>query len=823
MRVFQSRSGFIAVAAGLGVLAIGLVGIARSDDPGTSNGPGPDLLPARFQHAVGNATSGQNVFRYETFGNQGFWTDAMQLPQGIAAAKVTPLQALQLGLSVNIDALNDATKAALATAIQQVVAGTDPSKTAIGDPNVTLSLINQNAVLGVVVFDPQGNRKPLGNTGTLNLAAGDKVGLTCAVCHSITDNSVLPPTAAFKTTGSVGKELDGPTNHAIDVGAILATAQRTLAYYPMLQLQFKALKNATIGRGNFPGLLTTPTTLPTEAQADAYLTGSGPDGQRYYPVGQFDAFPDGIGAPTHIQAFFRTDLSAPWGMDGGVDKLDDFNNTVYTVSLDPTSILTPGGRELLHVLAGPVGDEIANDYEQVLKGIGVIPAGKNTLDVVPFVQAQDYLPAVAAGSLVGRRVNNQALLDLNAYLNGLQPPPLGNFDATMAARGRDVFRTTRAAGGAGCTGCHQLDPNKFVPTNILPISAMYPGYSPTVVFNRPAPLSPIQKSFGGPSPFYDNRLVVVDASPNGGVRGYALPLKLDLARRTSLLHDDEISGATFDDAADTMMNSAKRDAKAAHPFFVADPNDRKAVIEFMKSLGTSPPTFTAAGVANLASLMGGSVAPGELTAISRTAVGIGMANASMQNTTVTFDGAAAPLISVTTSQISAIVPFEVSGKTSTQVQVTANGQKSPAVTLTVAPAAPGIFTLAGTGSGQAAVLNQDGSVNAPNNPAAKGSVISMYATGAGQTSPAGVTGQVVSPGAQTFFEAGPLPTVAANVLATIDGQNAQVFYAGNAAGLLSSVVQVNVQVPAGAGSGNVALALNLGGTVSQAGVTVWVK
>jgi uncharacterized protein (TIGR03437 family) len=221
--------------------------------------------------------------------------------------------------------------------------------------------------------------------------------------------------------------------------------------------------------------------------------------------------------------------------------------------------------------------------------------------------------------------------------------------------------------------------------------------------------------------------------------------------------------------------------------------------------------------------MGGSVAPGELIAISGTALGIGMANASMQNTTVTFDGAAAPLISVTTSQISAIVPFEVSGKTSTQVQVTANGQKSPAVTLTVAPAAPGIFTLAGTGSGQAAVLNQDGSVNAPNNPAAKGSVISMYATGAGQTSPTGVTGQVVSPGAQPFFEAGPLPTVAANVLATIDGQNAQVFYAGNAAGLLSSVVQVNVQVPAGAGSGNVALALNLGGTVSQAGVTVWVK
>src|SRR6185369_3715331 len=114
-----------------------------------------------------------------------------------------------------------------------------------------------------------------------------------------------------------------------------------------------------------------------------------------------------------------------------------------------------------------------------------VPTGKNTLDVVPYVKAQDYLPAVNDASLVGRRVDNQKLLDLNAYLNGLQPPPLGKFDATLAARGRDVFRTTRAAGGAGCTACHQLDPNKFVPTNIIPLASLYPAYNPTVVFARP--------------------------------------------------------------------------------------------------------------------------------------------------------------------------------------------------------------------------------------------------------------------------------------------------------------------------------------------------
>jgi hypothetical protein len=203
------------------------------------------------------------------------------------------------------------------------------------------------------VFDPNGNFKAPGNTGTLNLAAGDTVGLTCAACHSISDNSVLGPTPALKITGSIGKEIDGPANHAIEVGAILAVANRSLAYYPMLQQQFKTLGNATIGRGNGPGLLTTATLLPTEAQVDAYLTGTDKNGRRYYPVGQFDALPDGIGNPTHIPALFRPDLSAPWGAAGDFDLLDDFNNFVYTVSLDPTSILTPGGREFLHIIAGP--------------------------------------------------------------------------------------------------------------------------------------------------------------------------------------------------------------------------------------------------------------------------------------------------------------------------------------------------------------------------------------------------------------------------------------------------------------------------------------
>ena len=548
---------------------------------GSNEGPGPAALPALFVHPVGNAPAGQEVFRFETFGNQKFWTDAAKLPQGIAAAGITPLQALQVGLSVNVEALNDATKQAFATAIQMVKDGADPKTTAFGDPAVTLSLINQNAVIGVVAFGPNGQRKPSGGTGTLNLAGGDKVGLTCAACHAVTDQSVLPPLKALKTTGSIGKEIDGPTPHGLDVGKILALPLNSLAYFPMLQLQFEALNGATIGRGKFAGLKTTSTSLPTEAQADAYLTGTNTGGGRFYPVGQFDAFPDGIGNPLHIAPFFRADLSAPWGIDGGVAQLQDFNNTVFTVSLDPTSILTPGGRQFLKTVAGPVGDEIAEDYERVLRATGVIAQGQQVTDVIPFVQAQTEEPSARATT--GRRVDETKLLDLNAYLNSLPAPEAPSFDSAKATRGQDVFRST-------CTSCHQSNPNKFVPTNVIPMPTIYPGYQPTVILARQPPLSDVQNS-EGPSPFFDDRMIVLDASRRGDVRGAALPLLLDLTRKTSFLHDDSVSGESFDEAAELLLNPS-RGEKAAHAVFIADPGQRSDVIEFLRSLQTDPPRVT---------------------------------------------------------------------------------------------------------------------------------------------------------------------------------------------------------------------------------------
>jgi hypothetical protein len=97
--------------------------------------------------------------------------------------------------------------------------------------------------------------------------------------------------------------------------------------------------------------------------------------------------------------------------------------------------------------------------------------------------------------------------------------------------------------------------------------------------------------------------------------------------------------------------------------------------------------------------------------------------------------------------------------------------------------APRIFS---TPNGMAEAVNQNGSINAPNQPAHRGDIISLYATGEGQTTPAGVDGKLATV---------PLPRPKSLVTVTIGGQPVQVLYAGGAPGLVAGLMQVNVQIP----------------------------
>ncbi len=89
----------------------------------------------------------------------------------------------------------------------------------------------------------------------------------------------------------------------------------------------------------------------------------------------------------------------------------------------------------------------------------------------------------------------------------------------------------------GCTVCHNVDQSKFVPPNLIVMKTIFPGDNPVILAPRMPPLNPVQDT---PGFFFDDKLAVVNASLRGEIRGIALPLLLDLARKPVFLHDDTV-------------------------------------------------------------------------------------------------------------------------------------------------------------------------------------------------------------------------------------------------------------------------------------------
>jgi len=246
--------------------------------------------------------------------------------------------------------------------------------------------------------------------------------------------------------------------------------------------------------------------------------------------------------------------------------------------------------------------------------------------------------------------------------------------------------------------------------------------------------------------------------------------------------------------------------------------------------GWSAATVSAAApvvtsVANAASYAAGVVSPGEMVQITGTGLapsthgGMAINSAGFVSTqystdaeiSVEFNGFAAPLIYTSSTSIAAIVPFEIEGSTA-QVTVTYLGRTSAPLTVNLAAAVPGIFTADSSGAGPASAFNSDGhTLNSTSTPAAQGSTIILYATGAGQTSPAGVDGA---------FPTGTLPKPVLPVTVTMGGVQAAVEYAGAATGEVAGMVQIIAVVPSTVSGNNVPVAIQVGNTASQTGVTI---
>jgi uncharacterized protein (TIGR03437 family) len=231
-------------------------------------------------------------------------------------------------------------------------------------------------------------------------------------------------------------------------------------------------------------------------------------------------------------------------------------------------------------------------------------------------------------------------------------------------------------------------------------------------------------------------------------------------------------------------------------------------------------------VSSAASYAADAITPGEIVAVFGTNLGpsapaglqldgAGMVSTSIGETQVLFNGIPGPMIWASANQVNAIAPFGIAGPT-TQVQVQSQDRTSNTMVMPVADSVPAIFSADGSGTGQAIVLNQDGSVNSADNPAAPGSFITLYATGAGQMNPQLLDGFVVA--------ADNLPMPVLPVTAQVGGRNALVQYAGGAPGMVAGVLQVNVQIPDGTRSGPaVPITLRIGARASQSGLTIAIQ
>lgn len=234
----------------------------------------------------------------------------------------------------------------------------------------------------------------------------------------------------------------------------------------------------------------------------------------------------------------------------------------------------------------------------------------------------------------------------------------------------------------------------------------------------------------------------------------------------------------------------------------------------------------APSVVNAASQVAGPVSPGEIISILGQNIGPGVAAGltldangkvatNLQGASVLMNGIAAPLIYAQSTQVNAIVPYEVADSSSVTIQVAWNGAIATAGGLPVAATAPGVFTADSSGVGNAKALNQDGSANGPSNPAPRGSTIQIYATGEGQTSPPGITGE---------FTGTNVKEPVAPVSLTIGGVEATVTNAASAPHSVAGVLLVNAIVPENVTPGpTVPIVLTVGSAHSQAGVTVAIK
>jgi hypothetical protein len=247
-----------------------MIAVSRSARAGADNNP-------RHNPVVDNATQkvlqGEQIFRFDTFGDEAFWGDTLKLHQAIEGSKlggvgpgVSPKTALAVGLKVDVDALP-----------RNLLEQLEKGRVNLDDPAVTLALLKLNAVVGV--------------TGQFNQSGTLKsVGIQCALCHSTVDNSIPALCAGQLTpnpgTGCIGHRLDGWANRDLNVGAIVALAPDLSAIANLLSVDQATVRKVlnSWGAGKFDAeLLLDGKAFNPQQITDGVVTGTNVSGASLIP------------------------------------------------------------------------------------------------------------------------------------------------------------------------------------------------------------------------------------------------------------------------------------------------------------------------------------------------------------------------------------------------------------------------------------------------------------------------------------------------------------------------------------------------------------
>ncbi len=214
------------VALGIVIVALGCV--VKTPPSETATGSPTGSGAATDDRSPQNLAAGQQIFRFETFGDEQFWTDTARMHE-VVQKSVSPATALSVGLKVDADAIPP-----------DVAAAIKAGKVDLNDPATTVTLLKLNAVVGL-----KGTVATMNGRDTLT-----RLGITCALCHSTVNNSF---------SKGIGRRMDGWPNRDLNVGAIIALSP---AITPAQKAIYNSWGPGTYDpRYNFDGK-STPLVLP---------------------------------------------------------------------------------------------------------------------------------------------------------------------------------------------------------------------------------------------------------------------------------------------------------------------------------------------------------------------------------------------------------------------------------------------------------------------------------------------------------------------------------------------------------------------------------